>query len=177
MMPTTRYRSLLDAAAAVVGLPAWMVEHELYSPGEWLEGLILVESAGNPRAIRYERHQDVASPGDGDKPGEDDGLLEDDCSYGLMQVMGYNARVVCGVPLGSPMNFGFMLLPVINLAFGLRILSAELQTTRLHVPSALARYNGGSWRNPPGGEELRNQAYVDKVAAAAHSVRLSRAVR
>lgn len=176
-MPTARYRALLDAAATVVGLPAWMVEGELYHPGEWLEGMILVESRGDPKAMRYERHQDVPSPGDADKPGEDDGLLEDDRSYGLMQVMGYNARILCGVPVGTPMNFGFMLLPVTNIAFGLRVLSAELSTTNLHVPSALARYNGGPWRNPPRGEPLRNQAYVDHVAAATHSVRLSRMVR
>jgi len=176
-MPTALYRALIDAAATVVGLPAWMVKDELYSPGEWLEGMILVESAGDPRAMRYERHQDVPSPADSDKPGEDDGLLEDDRSYGLMQVMGYNVRILCGVPIGSPMSFGFMLLPVTNIAFGLRILWAELQATGLHVPNALARYNGGPWRNPPRGEPLRNQAYVDKVAAAAHSVRLARTVR
>lgn len=176
-METARYRALIDAAAAVVGLPAWMEGHELYAPGEWLEGMILVESGGNPRAVRYEGHRDKPSPDEGDEPGQDDGLLEDDCSYGLLQVMGFNVRVLCGVAPGIPMNFGFMLLPVTNIAFGLRVLSAELSATNLHVPSALARYNGGPWRNPPGSEDLRNRAYVDKVAAAAHSVRLSRAVR
>ena len=175
-MPTARYRALLDAAAAVVGLPAWMVKDELYSPGEWLEGMILVESAGNPKAMRYEKHQDVPAIADADTPGHDDDLLEDDRSYGLMQVMGYNVRVLCGVPRGTPMNFGFMLLPVTNISFGIRILWSELQATGLHVPSALARYNGGPWRNPPGGP-FRNQPYVDKIAAAAHSVRLSRTVR
>lgn len=171
-METERYRRLIDACAATVGLPLWIKEGETFAPGEWLEGLILVESGGNPRAVRYEAHQDRQQ--DADRPGVDDGMLEDDRSYGLMQVMGYNVRVLCGVPAGVAMNFGWVLLPISNLALGLRILSAELNTTKLHVPSALARYNGGPFGNLPGAENLRNRVYVEKVAASAHSVKLHR---
>ncbi len=172
-METERFRRLIDAAAATVGLPLWIKEGETYAPGEWLEGQILVESGGNPRAVRYEAHQDRG--GDPDTATVDDGFLEDDRSYGLMQVMGYNVRKLCGVPAGVAMNFEWVLLPISNLALGLRMLSAELNTTRLHVPSALARYNGGPFGNLPGAENLRNILYVEKVAAAAHSVKVHRA--
>ena len=91
-MNTRTYRPLIDACALQVGLPPW---GDLRS-GEWLEGLILQESGGNPKARRYEPHQDRAgrpdAPSDGDQPGIDDGQLEDDASYGLMQVMGSNVR-------------------------------------------------------------------------------------
>lgn len=139
-----------------------------YAPSEWLEGLILAESAGNPKARRYEPHQDTGVRKvrelDPDSPDIDDGLLEDDASYGLMQVMGYNVRQLCGVAKGTPMNFGFLYLPITNLSFGLRILTAELQATRGDVSRALARYNGG-----PTGETLqpngkmRLEAYVRRV--------------
>jgi hypothetical protein len=140
---TTILRPLIDAAAGLVGLPLWIYRGQAYPPGIWLEGLIIHESSGDPGAIRYERHQDVSSTGDPDEPGEDDGLLEDDRSYGLLQIMGYNARNLCGIAPGTPMHFGFLLLPMTNMAFGLRILTAELRATLGDVPRALARYNGG----------------------------------
>jgi soluble lytic murein transglycosylase-like protein len=175
-MNTERYRRLINAAAELATLPPWVNGQDVYAPGEWLEGLILHESAGNPKALRYEAHQDLDAPGDPDAPGADDGLLEDDKSYGLMQVMGYNARRLCGVPDGTPMNFAFLLLPMTNMAFGLRILLGELGATGGDVPSALARYNGGPSGNPRGGR-LRNQDYVDGVAADAARVQLARALK
>lgn len=173
-MNTARYRRLINAAAELVALPPWVNGSDIYAPGEWLEGLILHESNGDPGAVRFEGHQDAAAPGDPDTPGQDDGLLEDDKSYGLMQVMGYNARRLCGVRDGTPMNFGFLLLPITNLAFGLRILLGELGATGRDVPSALARYNGGPHGNPARGGRLRNQEYVDGVAADAARVQLAR---
>jgi soluble lytic murein transglycosylase-like protein len=134
--------------------------------------LILQESDGDPRAVRYEGHQDTAP--DGDNPRADDGFFEDDKSYGLMQVMGYNARALCGVPKGTRMEFSFLLLPLTNLSFGLRIITANLAETSGHIPSAIARFNGGGRGNPPGGEILRNQSYVDSVARQAARVQLAR---
>lgn len=174
-MRTEKLRPVIDAMADLVGLPEW--QHRDLDPftgGEWLEGLILQESDGDPNAVRYEGHQDQ-SP-DGDTPNVDDGLWEDDRSYGLMQVMGYNARVYCGVPLGTRMNFAFLLRPLANLAFGLRLLGEELVDTGGDVATALARYNGGPSGNPVGGP-LRTQSYVDGVAAHAGIVQLARGVR
>jgi hypothetical protein len=100
-------RWLIDAKAAFVGLPTWRSQRYKIRilPGELLEAIILTESGGNARARRYEEHQDRASrrdaPQDPDTPDVDDGELEDDASYGLMQVMGYNIRHLVGVgPVG-----------------------------------------------------------------------------
>lgn len=180
-MRTRTYRPLIDACALQVGLPPW---GDL-RPGEWLEGLVLQESGGQPNARRYEPHQDrpgrADAASDGDRPDVDDGDLEDDASYGLMQVMGSNARRLCGVPLGSPMRFGFLFLPITNLAFGLRILTAELVATQGSVVRALCRYNGG-----PTGDALvpdarsgqlifRRQEYADGVHLHARAAREDRA--
>jgi hypothetical protein len=174
MLPTARYRKLLEACSDLVGLPPW----EDFRPAEWLEGLVMTESAGDPRAVRYEAHQDAPgrsdAASDADSPGQDDGTHEDDKSYGLSQVMGYNVRRMCGVPPGVPMDFSFMFLPITNISFGLRILLGELQATGGNVERALCRYNGG----PTGdrmvegsrGLEYRRAEYVRKVRMNADRV-------
>lgn len=189
MIATTRFRQLIDAAAAQVRLPGWTYRGRIYTGGEWFEGLVLGESAGDPMARRYELHQDRASrkdaPSDADHSDRDDGLLEDDASYGLCQVMGYNARGLVGVNPGTPMTFGWLFLPMINIAMGLRILSGELQEVGLdiargkasqhqQVERALARYNGGSTGDDPVGGDIRLRAYVDRVAAHATLVQRDR---
>ena len=158
--------------AAFVALPVWEYRGEVFAPGEWWEGVIFAESGGDPNAFRYEAHQDRVA--DGDQPGQDDGTREDDKSYGLTQLMGYNARMMCGVPPGTRMDFSFLLFPLANLAFGLRLLTQELAITQGDVPRALARYNGGSTGTslvpgPDGSLVLRRQEYVDRVA---HHARL-----
>ena len=172
-MRTEPLRPVIDAMALWIGLPSWAYhDADPFAPGEWLEALILQESGGDPHAVRYEAHQDKVS--DGDAPGVDDSMFEDDKSFGLMQVMGYNARSLCGVPKGVKQDFSFLLLPLTNLSFGLRILTANLVDTGGDIPTALARYNGGGSGNPIGGP-LRNQVYVDGVAGHAARVQLARA--
>lgn len=186
---STDLRRLLDAAALFVGLPDFRHRLQVFSPGELLEGLILTESSGNPRARRYEPHQDRKdrrdAPQDPDTAGVDDGDLEDDASYGLCQVMGYNVRALSGVPAGTPMRFGWLYLPVINIAFGLRILHGELSAVRAEVAAgktpagrdvdrALARYNGGPTGDDLVGKAFRLQAYVDKVGRCASLARMNR---
>lgn len=170
MLPTGRYRRLLSAKAELVSLPDW----DGLPGAVWLEGLVLHESGGNPLAVRYEAHQDVEGPyrqGDPDTANVDDGAYEDDKSYGLMQLMGYNARAICGVPPGTLMNYQFLLRPDANTALGLFLLLGELHASGGDVARALARYNGG----PHGGDfldngKLRRQDYVDLVRAAAKRV-------
>jgi hypothetical protein len=174
MLATSRYRKLLEACADLVGLPPW----EEFEPAEWLEGLVITESGGNPRATRYEAHQDA--PGrsdeasDADAPGQNDGFKEDDTSYGLMQIMGYNIRHLCGVAGGTPMDFSFAFLPITNISLGLRILLGELSATGGHVDRALARYNGGPTGDRmvdgPRGLEMRREEYVRKVRMNADKV-------
>jgi len=168
-LPTAHYRPLIAGCVFTTSLPFW----RNWSPAVWLEALILQESGGNHKAVRYERHQDQAgrwdAGSDADTPDVDDGLLEDDKSYGLMQVMGYNARLWAGA--SGAMNFAVLLRPIANIACGLWILVAELEATHQNVARALARYNGG----PTGddlvdGEHMRRQVYVDGVASWAARV-------
>jgi hypothetical protein len=182
-------RTTLHAAAAFVDLPHFPHRGVMYTPGELLEAIVLTESAGNPKARRYEPHQDRANrrdaPQDPDTDDRDDGDLEDDASYGLMQVMGYNARALAGVPLGTPMRFGWLFLPLTNVAFGLRILLGELAAVRAEVEAgkipagrsvdrALARYNGGPTGDDLVGGAFRLQGYVDKVGRNAALARANR---
>jgi len=159
--------------AGFVSLPAWEHPSNVWLGAIWFEALVLTESGGDPKAVRYEPHQDVPgrrdSASDGDRPGVDDGLLEDDRSYGLTQVLGSNLRRMCGIAPGVPMNFGFALLPLTNLTLGLRVLLGELEAVEGDVPRALCRYNGGETGTSlvpgPGGTLVyRRQEYVDKVA-------------
>ncbi len=178
MLKTRKYRALIDAAAMLAGLPSW----DGFPPGVWLEGLILHESVGDPRAMRYEAHQDRPgrsdSASDGDRPGVDDGVLEDDRSYGLMQVLGSNIRKLCGLAPGTPMRFEWALLPIANVSLGLRMLLGELEATDGDVARAMARYNGGpSGDDPvdgPNGREMRRQIYVRSVALACERVAADR---
>jgi soluble lytic murein transglycosylase-like protein len=159
----------LNGAALVGDLPWWRG----YAPGELLEALVMQESGGNPRARRYEPHQDTATRSDarsdGDVAGQDDGPLEDDASYGLIQILGSNVRRLVGAPPATPLNFGFLFDPALGLGFGLMILKLELAYTHGHVERALARYNGGPTgdtmvADSKGGFVLRRQEYVDGVA-------------
>lgn len=185
-----KLRAVVDAAAGLVGLPSWEYRGQHYEPGVWLEGLILGESSGDRAARRYEGHQDRSSPLEPDRPGVDDGAHEDDASYGIAQVMGYNARRLLGVPdrcdcgRSVKLNYSFLGRPLLNLSLGLTILTGELATVfRLHpqasdserVERALCRYNGG-----PSGDALVNgdyrlRRYVDHVAKYAQQAQGARA--
>lgn len=183
-------RRLVDAGARWVLLPAWRG----YSGATWLEGLILAESSGDPGAMRYEPHLDRAGASDPDGPSKDDGLQEDDRSYGLMQVLGTNLRSMVGVSPATRMDFSWALFPMANLAFGLRLLAALLNQARRDVAArvtresmlpagahfalegpvdlALARYNGGLRGNAAADwPNLRNLSYVDRVARHAEVAR------
>lgn len=157
MLPTARYRELIRAIAIFYNLPQGLG----FAPEEWLEGLIITESSGDPKARRFELHQDKGE--DPDTPQKDDLDFEDDCSYGLMQIMGYNARKLMHLPYMG-VNFSFLFNPLTNIELGVMLLKEELKATGGNLGRALARYNGG-----PTGEVLDNlgnmrcQAYVVKV--------------
>ena len=101
-LPTSRYRPLIEALAMVSGLPDWKMGSRVYSGAQYLEGQVMQESSGDPRARRYEGHLDRVA--DGDAPGIDDAIWEDDASYGLLQVLGSNLRAMVGVPPGTRMS-------------------------------------------------------------------------
>lgn len=185
-----RLRRLIDAFADFYQLPRFAYKGEEYSPAELLEGLVLAESSGDPKARRYEPHQD--RPTDPDVPGRDDGAAEDDASYGLTQVMGSNWRRILGLKPGTPMHFDAFACDVaFSLRAGIRVLKDELHAVyvqRPHAPEAeqvvraLCRYNGGPTGDAmvevrPGVEDLRRREYVDKVARCAAIIRADRAAK
>jgi hypothetical protein len=189
-------RRLVDAMAAAAHLPRFDHHGVTYTAGELLEAMVLTESSGNSHARRYEPHQDKAgrtdAPTDPDTPGVDDGDVEDDASYGLMQVMGYNWRRIIGAPPRTQLRFSILYSPPFGLAAGIEVLQGELAALYREDPKmgdaervarALARYNGG-----PTGDDLvpspevdgaaaprmRLQAYVDRVGQNAQRVREDR---
>lgn len=168
MLPTAHYRPVIDAMASFVALPAWNIDGDHFSGGEWFEGLVLTESAGNADAVRYERRLDPN--------GHDDGMFEEAKSYGLVQLLGTTIRRLCGVPAGTRVDFTFALLPIVNLSLGLRLLEANLVAAHGDVAGALARYNAG-WKGAEkdASGQLRAQAYVDRVRANASLVHIDRA--
>jgi hypothetical protein len=170
-LPSAHYRALIAALAAQARLPAWSYQGETWPGAIWLEGQVMQESSGDPRARRYEGQLDTVP--DGDSPRVDDGLWEDDASYGLLQVLGTNLRAMVGVEPGVRMHFGWALRPAAGLVFGVRFLCDECLTPvgwESNVHRALARYNAGPRGSsvipgPGGSLVLSNQAYVDAVAA------------
>src|SRR6185503_15163266 len=100
-VPTARWRAAIEGMVPTAGLPDWHYRGQVFPAAVWFEGLVYQESTGEPRARRYEPHQDRATrrdaPADPDVADVDDGELEDDASYGLCQIMGYTARALVGV--------------------------------------------------------------------------------
>lgn len=176
-------RSTIDSAAALYALPTWFYsiggQTEMFRSAVWLEGMCLVESSYNLRATRYESHLDRPGrkdqPSDGDTPGQDNFLREDDTSYGLLQIMGFNIKAALGLrSLPVPMDFSFAFDPLVNLYLGCWVLRGELRAVGGDVTRALARYNGGPTGDDPdpnNGGDIRLRAYVNKVAKASLQVR------
>jgi len=175
-------RRLIDTMANFYAFPVW----GRFSPEELLEGMVLQESAGDPRAYRYEAHQDKSGrrdqARDPDMPDRADGTWEDDASYGLMQVMGWNIKLLCGVVdkngvvLPVKLDYSFAYDPVEGLRLGCAWFSKTLTGAKGDPSIALARYNGGSAGNPDALGQLRTQGYVDAVARQAlraHNSRLA----
>lgn len=172
MDKTRAWRGLYKQVASLFELPPWLLvrpeehnpdERRLYfQPQHWLEGLLLVESGGDPYAMRYEPQLDKGR-GDPDTPQVHDGFKEDDQSYGLMQVLGTNVRWIYG--LGGLLDYQFCLRPLINLDVGCAVLSHFLERAEGVVPAALAMYNMGNKGADLIDGKYRNQQYVDKVAS------------
>jgi hypothetical protein len=174
-------RPLMRDCAWWYGFPIWQPDG---IPAEvWLEAIAAHESLGDEEAVRYEERQDREGRGDsatdGDRPGVDDGWAEDDKSYGLFQIMGYNIRRLCGVPDGTPMNFRWACEPPVNLWLACKVLEGELRTVGSDVPKALARYNGGPTgddiRQTERGAEMRCAEYVRRIREAVDLVQMDRA--
>lgn len=183
------FRALLDAVAAYEQLPAWSYKGDTFAPAELLEALVLTESSGNPLAHRYEPHQDRADRpdrrNDPDTPGVDNGRIEDDSSYGLLQVMGYTFKRLIGLEQRATLDYYILYRPLFGLAAGVEVFKREMQAVyALHphegeserVVRALCRYNGGPTGDAIDSEthDLRRRSYVDKVHTNARIVQADR---
>lgn len=131
-----------------------------------LKSMAMIESSLNPKAYRYE-------------PGFWKRYLKDNpewnkkdpakvsASWGLMQLMYTTAW-----GLGWRGEAEDLEIPVINIELGAKLMAKLIKqfTPQKHywlrpVDFALARYNGGSYKNPDENQVLRQQKYVDKVMA------------
>jgi len=125
----------------------------------YVKALILKESSGNPWATRYEpgwryleqppywaRHLGQT---------EETEIIQQKCSFGLMQVMGGTAR-----HLGFAGLLSSLYVPSTNVHFGCRLLAQKLRKYG-DYPSALAAYNAGTAVRI--GNRFTNQDYVDGV--------------
>jgi hypothetical protein len=184
---TPALRRLIDAVAGLEQFPLLTWEGVTYTRGELLEALVMTESSGNTRARRYEAHQDRAGRADAaqdaDRPDVDDGDREDDASFGLGQVMGYNWRRYVGAPDGTPLDFTLLYEPLIGLGATVKTLRGELaalyredphQADGARMCRALARYNGGPSGDDLVGNQMRLHAYVERVGANAARARADR---
>lgn len=127
-----------------------------------LEAICRQESAGNPKAFRYE-------------------AALRDASFGLMQVLGKTARNIGALPDGE--RDACLCEPELGIRAGVMVLAENLNSfssaaqmgrshgdfERLHdvwpvaVQAAICRYNGGFKGNPSADGRFRNQEYLDGV--------------
>jgi len=148
-----------------------------------LKAIVQTESYYNPRAYRYEPElYKRLKAGDVFWAGKDPSVVS--ASYGLCQVL-FTTAWALDRPLGyktmTPSQFQEfaenLYNPRVSLDYGsrlLRILLDKVIAEKLddrfehlsRMDIALARYNGGSWKNPDEAGALRNQKYVDKVFRA-----------
>ena len=141
----SQFRPLIESVAATRHLDP-----------DLLEAQLLVESSDDPHAFRWEPafYQHYIK----DKPQWASWGPLAACSYGLMQLMGAVA-IELGFS-GPPQD---LLVPNINLYFGVKKLAQLKSQCGGDIHAALCAYNGGLLGNdaPP----YRNQGYLDKVLA------------
>ena len=137
-------------------------------PATTLEAMVLVESADDPNAFRYEpeffrnyvRYHDAAK-------GYRYGPLAA-CSYGLLQVM-LETALESGFT-GQPWE---LFQPRVGLAWGAKHLAnLYYGWADEDMDRAVAAYNGGRLGN--GSRPFRNQLYVDRVLASVERVKEAR---
>lgn len=145
MPDRTPYTALIQEVADVYALPAPV-----------LEAQILVESAGDPFALRYEPEFFVRYIRDNAHArGRAYGPLAA-CSYGLLQIL-YETALEIGFP-GRPEG---LFDPRTNLIWAGKHLASLVTWADGQLARALAAYNAGrgGWTSAEG------QAYVDRVAS------------
>ncbi len=128
-----------------------------------LKAIGIVESNLEERAYRFEpKYWERYMKGKPEWEGRD--VAEVSASYGLMQIM-YGTAVWLGFKGTGEELYN----PVINIELGAKLLRKLLDKVKSEssalwsVEIALAKFNGGAWKNPDKFGKLRTQKYVDKV--------------
>ncbi len=129
---------------------------------ELLEAQVIVESSGDPNALRYEPafFRTYVKGNPAAKAAHFGPLAA--CSYGLLQIL-LETAVDIGFP-GQPWN---LFDPAVGLEWGAKYFERLLVWAGGDYTRALCAFNGGKGGNarPP----FRNQAYADRVWAAKES--------
>jgi len=123
--------------------------------------IVEVESAGNPWAMRFEPDWPYFVETDVRGVSRATEEMQQQTSWGLMQVMGTVARELgCDAPFLSA-----LCAPAVGLKFGCQYLRRQLDRYDGNEVAAVAAYNAGTARQTSGGDWM-NQAYVNKVWSA-----------
>ena len=132
-------------------------------PGELLYAITMVESDGDPWAIRFEPFYSYLTNREGLPLKATDSISDTErnqqkTSWGLMQVMGAVARErgFTGPYLSALCD------PMTGLNYGAAQLALLLWREKGNELDAIAAYNAGGVRREKSGEYV-NQGYVDKV--------------
>jgi hypothetical protein len=130
-------------------------------PNRILFAVIMVESSGDHKAMRYEEgYRWICNPEKFSKINKitvDTEKQLQSFSYGLCQIMGATAR---------DNGYTGPLIDLIDPNFNIRIATshlAKLMATYKNWPDAISAYNQGSPRKKLMSKKYKNQAYVDKV--------------
>ena len=131
-------------------------------PIEIIAAMIEVESGGSAHAMRYEpNYQWLVAPG---RFVNRNNSLETEMalqrfSYGLLQIMGANARA-----LGMEMPLIRLTDPFVGLRYALKHLIALAKKYDYDWLDVISSYNQGSPRKKRFDDTYKNQTYVDKVS-------------
>jgi hypothetical protein len=124
-----------------------------------ITAICMVESGGNPWAVRHEPGYQWCVPGAKRPltcPEATEGFLQR-TSWGLGQIMGATAR-----DLGFDGWLTELLDPALNMIWVCSFIERLAARLYGHREDVISAYNAGSPRKTPGGQYV-NQAYVDKV--------------
>lgn len=148
----TKYTAVIAMNAKAVGLDP-----------DLLEAQVIVESAGQPDAFRYEGgfyHRYIEN--NPSAKGKGYGPLAA-CSYGLLQIM-----LETAIELGFTDGPWRLFEPEIGVYWGAKYLAKLNVWAEGNIDRALAAYNGGQAGNVV--VPYRNQGYVSKVRQAQKSL-------
>lgn len=143
---------IINEAAARFGMNRYLIQ-----------AFIVVESSGNPKAVRFERQFTyLSNPASHAKSlgiTEDTERVFQKTSWGLMQVMGGTAR-----DLGYEGPLTDLLEPELGIFWGCRYFQARC-SQYVQLLDQIAAYNAGQVKRTEVGT-YRNQRYVDKMIDA-----------